>query len=321
MSCHNPITVDSAKINGIPTEQRTYGVPCGRCSYCKLRRKKDWTFRMLQEDKRSFNSAFVTLTYDTQYVPITSNGFMTLDNPNILKPEDQVIIKRGINKGKIKCRQDHITQFLKQFRALETRSHNYPEDFPKMKYYLCAEYGEEYARPHYHLVIFNLYDHRNLGKAWKYGQIHIGESVTGASIAYTAGYMDKLKRIPEHSKDYRRKEFSRMSRGIGDNYTTKQMKEWHKLDIVNNNYVSLGGGIKQAMPRYYYKKIYTDAEKKLIQSNAQEKTLEKEQEIRDNITQPHLQTEWDVQFNKIVYNEDKFYKNRKKRNNVRNNES
>jgi len=45
--------------------------PCGKCPPCKKRRTSGWSFRLMKEEERSKSALFVTLTYDTEYVPIT----------------------------------------------------------------------------------------------------------------------------------------------------------------------------------------------------------------------------------------------------------
>lgn len=71
MKCDDPHIVTTSRGDRVP-------VPCGRCPPCKQRRVNEWVFRLMQEDKNSVSAHFVTLTYDTRFVPISENGFMTL---------------------------------------------------------------------------------------------------------------------------------------------------------------------------------------------------------------------------------------------------
>jgi len=96
-------------------------VPCSKCPPCKKRRTSGWSFRLVKEGERSQSALFVTLTYNTDSVPITSNGFMNLDKADVQK-------------------------FMKRLRKLSKE---------KLKYYVCGEYGTKRMRPHYHLIIFN----------------------------------------------------------------------------------------------------------------------------------------------------------------------
>ena len=56
----------------------TVAVPCGKCPECVARRTSAWSFRLTKEGERAHSSAFITLTYDTDHIHITKNGFMGL---------------------------------------------------------------------------------------------------------------------------------------------------------------------------------------------------------------------------------------------------
>lgn len=236
MRCHTPLRI-TANGQQIP-------VGCGRCVYCKKRRVSAWVFRLLQEEKRSFSSHFITLTYDNDHLPRTLNNY------------------KGLRKKDFQL-------FMKRLRKHQTS---------KIKYYAVGEYGEKTFRPHYHAIIFNLENTDLIEKSWTLGQVHIGD-VTGASIAYTAKYIDKQKRIPLHRNDDRIKEFSLMSKGLGENYLTKQQIQNHKNDITRM-YVVLPDGIKIAMPDYYRKKLFTDDEKEQQRDLIARIELEQEVKLR-----------------------------------------
>jgi hypothetical protein len=203
--------------------------PCGKCPPCKRKRVQQWVFRMKQEDKISSSAYFITLTYDTRHVPISKNGFMTLDKSDFQK-------------------------FMKRLR----KKHHAKSD-RKLVYYCAGEYGEQTKRPHYHAIIFNIFDIEDVNFAWNLGDVHVG-SVSGSSIAYCVKYIDKDKVIPQHVRDDRIKEFSLMSKGIGKNYMTDAIKQYHKNDL-SRNYVTDDNGNIVAMPRYYRNHIYTEREK------------------------------------------------------------
>lgn len=188
---------------------------------------------------------FITLTYDTDHVPISPRGYMTLN-------------KRDVQL------------FMKRLRKISPKSS--AQD--KISYYACGEYGGQTNRPHYHLIIFNA-DVDKIEKAWNLGAIHNG-NVTGASVGYTLKYMTKEGRIPMHANDDRVPEFQLVSKGIGANYLTKAMTSYHKADLVNRMYVPLVDGRKIRMPRYYKDKLYTEEERaRIAQHLKQEKMLEK----------------------------------------------
>jgi len=233
-------------------------VPCSKCPPCKKRRTSGWSYRLVKEGERSKSALFVTLTYNTESVPITKNGFMNLDKADVQK-------------------------FMKRLRKLSKE---------KLKYYICGEYGTKRMRPHYHLIIFNA-DREKVEKAWTLdrrplGQIYIGD-VNEASIGYTLKYMTKKGKIPMHYHDDRQKEFSLMSKGLGSNYLTENMIKWHKNNIEERMYCNLKGNKKIAMPRYYKDKIYSDFDKIRISNYIKEKLEIEEQKLINELGENYSQ--------------------------------
>lgn len=230
-------------------------VPCGKCPQCLSRRISGWSFRLMQEERVSDSSYFITLTYDTDHVPLTDRGYM------------------GLSKRDVQL-------FFKKLRKAHSKSE--PNGSP-IKYYACGEYGEKTYRPHYHAIIYNIKPELMFGhqerlllkmsdydgasqvkcKQWENGLVTVGK-VSLASVGYTLKYMCKEKRIPLHRNDDRLPEFSLMSKKLGASYLNAAMEKWHKADLLNRMYVNIEGGKKAAMPRYYKNKIYTDDERSII---------------------------------------------------------
>lgn len=247
--CMNPITLGS--------EEKKDGrvVPCGKCENCLKARASAWSFRLMQEQKRSRSSYFVTLTYDTDHVCITRNGFLSLEKPT-------------------------VQRFFKRLRKQQFGS-----SCGDIKYYCVGEYGGRFMRPHFHVILFNAQlellvgskmawhiNRRNIpldGKIqfdcslWPLGHITIGE-VTAASVGYTLKYISKPSKIPLHRNDDRLPEFSLMSKGLGIDYLTQAMCRWHKSDLDGRMYCVLQDGKKISMPRYYKDKLYTESEREHI---------------------------------------------------------
>lgn len=246
-------------------------VPCGRCPPCKHRRVNSWVFRLVQEEKVSSSAYFVTLTYGIHSVPVSKNGFMTL------APKDMDL-------------------YFKRLRKLVKQRYRRCG----IKYYYAGEYGSLNKRPHYHAIIFNVPDERDLSEAWclrgiPIGQIHVGK-VTQDSIAYTMKYIDKSTWKMAHQRDDRYPEFSRMSQGLGSSYLTPEIIRWHRAD-PDNNYCSLYQGHRIAMPRYYRKKIYTDDEIRAQLPHIQKRVYEiqiedqKSHEARSNVPYEDILTQ------------------------------
>lgn len=197
----------------------------------------------------SLSSHFVTLTYDTKYIPITERGFMTLN-------------KRDVQL------------FMKRLRKLQTT---------KLRYYAVGEYGTKTMRPHYHIILFNLENEQHIPTAWTSGGVHIG-TVSGASIGYTCKYIAKPGRIPLHRNDDRVKEFSLISRGIGKGYLSDDVVKYHKSDVTRN-FVTLPGGVKNALPRYYRDRIYDDDDKAIQRVVIQQSKHDEQQQHREDFYQ------------------------------------
>lgn len=193
-------------------------VPCGKCNFCLEARRNDWSFRLRQELKVSVSSQFLTLTYNDEEIPYTPEGIQTL-------------------------RKRDLQLFLKRLRKSASDS--------RLRYYAVGEYGTRTARPHYHVLLFNLLpsDSRFLETSWNCGHLYSG-TVTPASIHYVAKY--HVNAVGEFGD--RAPPFSIMSRkpGIGQNYLETHTR-WH-LDGVRN-YTQVNGQIAR-LPRYYRDKIF-----------------------------------------------------------------
>lgn len=268
-------------------------VPCNKCPECTARRISGWSFRLMQEYKHCNSAHFITLTYDTQHVPITPHGFM------------------GLNKR-------HLQLFFKRLRKAHVRTDQY--DLP-IKYYAVGEYGTARKRPHYHIILFNAKleliqdawtcttqkvkqykpkrrcvhkrvkpkkirsqdtDACNCGKHM--GHVHYGydQGVNEAEIGYTLAYMTNPWK-PLHQNDDRPPQFSLMSKGLGTKYLTPQMISWHLADLNNRMYLNIPDGKKVSMPRYYKEKIYDEYTRQMIGQIQLEKMREKQREIIEKI--------------------------------------
>lgn len=180
------------------------------------------------------DNMFLTITYDDEHLPKN----------------------KSLNKK-------HIQDFMKRFRQ---------EIGKKVKYYMCGEYGEKTARPHYHFIIFGYYPtkqdmyycsyssgrrrfaSRTIEKLWKFGN-NVVEEVNRLTCEYTAKYIQKKLYGEEAEKMYIGVEapFSLMSKGLGLNYLGEHLDEIIDRGIVQE-------GVKLSLPRYYIQKLkpFTD---------------------------------------------------------------
>lgn len=222
-------------------------VPCGKCYQCLSRRRNGWSFRLHHQMNISQSACFMTLTYGDngkfgQDPKKTKNGFDTL-------------VKKDL--------QD----FFKRLRKHETKQTD-----GTLKYYAVGEYGTNNHRPHYHAIIFNLSSYTltrsNMvaEKIWKKGFVDIAQS-TAASINYVVGYINQGAWVPKSELDDRVPHFSMMSKGLGSNYLTDRIYDYH-YDRMDAS-VMHPDGYRIPLPRYYKDKIFTVEEKAELYEIAQ----------------------------------------------------
>lgn len=254
-------------------------VPCGKCPMCLKAHAAGWAFRLAQELKVSSSAYFITLTYDTQRVPINRSGYMCL-------------YKR------------HLQLFFKRLR----KSHSSIPQHSRtpIKYYAIGEYGGTFNRPHYHILLFNarldrLFSGKDIqklrltnfdGKAHVYakhwtngkrgskakvlGFASVGR-VEGASIGYCMKYISEPCPSRTNKKSLVTKAFATMSKGLGISYLTPQMINYHKKGLEKAYFGTLtdGTGRKVALPRYYKDRIFTSKQKEDINKHWTEKDVDR----------------------------------------------
>lgn len=221
-------------------EEKPISVPCGKCLACLSNRRNDWSFRLEMEHRYSSGALFVTLTYDPKHLP-----------------NDECVSKQDVQK------------FLKRLRKAL-----YGNGCGALRYFAVGEYGSNFGRPHYHLLLFNCLDQRAISRAWcdskgvPIGQVHYGK-VTEASIAYCTKYIIQKDDYTEE----RSKPFTLMSRGygIGGRYLSDEMVAWHRDDARN---YAIRNGQRVRLPAFYKGKIwYSDEAKEDVRRNSVLRTL------------------------------------------------
>lgn len=216
-----------------------FKVPCGRCDGCVVDKSLQWATRLVCESlcfprDRCY---FITLTYSNDCIHTVSR-YPTL------------------------CKKD-CQDFLKRLR------YYFPDD--TVRYYLCGEYGNTTARPHYHLILFGiklpdlvpysrnfqgdyLFTSAKLDSIWSHGDCKVAD-LTFENCAYTARYSLK-KRGKNDSRDFLlshdlEPEFSLCSRrpGIGSFFLNSHLEEVLLYDKVH-----LPSGRIACTPAYFLKK-------------------------------------------------------------------
>lgn len=186
------------------------------------------------EARDSFDSTFLTLTYDDDHLPCP---------PHLVKED--------------------LTLFLKRYR--KRLGH-------KIRYYAIGEYGDLTWRPHFHLAIFSekrlercirsCEDMRKRDQctqdciaklSWNYGNISVTDTLTSSLAGYITGYIKK--KATKEARINRPNEYATQSRGrrkdghggIGYRAITKLADQLKHDPRTGQNVIrslSIGGGQK-----------------------------------------------------------------------------
>lgn len=258
-------------------------IPCGQCIGCRIRQREDWTTRIELEarDYPKEEVWFITLTYDDDHVPgmIVKTGEIMRKVQYTWKPGE-----KSPSSVQILLYED-IQKFLKRLRKAYSG---------KLRYFVAGEYGEQTARPHYHMILYgwkptdlkNLYKiHHNgyytskwLADLWGMGQIQIAQAVP-ETYRYVAGYVTKKmyeidgKKANAYYELGQTKPFACMSLkpGLGDKYYQE-----HKAEIWRQGYIQCSNGKQAQIPRYYEKQMEAENPQRLwrIKQKRQKNAME-----------------------------------------------
>ena len=227
-------------------------LPCGQCMACRVEHARQWAIRIQLESRLYEKNAFVTLTYNDVF-----NEFNAVLNGQFVQ---------------YTLRPVHLQKWLKRFREQVRDRYGWTG----IRFFACGEYGEQSARPHFHVILFNLppdfelhffkssgsgeplYRSPDIEKTWQYGFSSVGE-VTYESAAYVARYCTKKitgAKAPEHYGK-RVPEFTRMSRmpGIAADYIDSDgllLRQFaHDTVIIQR----AKGAVQCSSPKYWSRKL------------------------------------------------------------------
>lgn len=224
-------------------------IPCGQCIGCRLESSRQKAVRCMHESQLYENNCFITLTYDNESLP-----------------KDYSLNKK------------HFQDFMKRLRKKYSNI--------RIRYMHCGEYGEQFRRPHYHAIIFNLdfpdrellktingiplYKSAILSELWGHGLCSIGD-VTFDSAAYVARYiMKKVNGKEQQKKDEKTglTHYEMFDSKTGEifkltpEYQTMSLKpglgsEWYdkyKGEVYPSDSIVIKG--KEMRPPKYYDSLY-----------------------------------------------------------------
>lgn len=173
-----------------PNARKVQKIACGQCMECRLNKARDKANQLMLEKKNWTEDTcwFITLTYSDEWLPT---------HTSVNKETGEKI--EGISLSK-----KDAQNFIKKLR----RHYEYHNQLIGIRYFLCGEYGSQFGRPHYHLIVFNLpldqkqlvtykdengnriWKHAELQKIWNKGFVSVGR-VTWESCCYVARYITK----------------------------------------------------------------------------------------------------------------------------------
>lgn len=286
MPCFHPLTAYRTDENEIVFAERgrihsTVILACGQCVGCRLERSRQWAARCMHEAQLHKHNSFITLTYRPENLPEHGN-LRHRDVQLFLKKLRNALCRRGdllLSSPTITSPNNSLPTSGQHRAPDKARGALYvpPAQLPKIKYYMAGEYGEQFARPHYHICLFGidfadkiylrrsptgnkLWRSPTLEKLWPHGYSSIGE-VNFQTAAYVARYVMKKITGTKAKQHYEKidlktgeiikieKEYNQMSRrpGIG--------KTWYEkftTDIYPHGQMIVRGK-KTNTPRYYDK--------------------------------------------------------------------
>lgn len=218
-------------------------LPCGGCYGCRRDRLLLWTARAQYEHSRYQSASFLTLTYDEYHLPRSH----ALADPSLCKQQATGFFNRLHGK----C--------------------------PPHARLLVGEYGDRFARPHYHALIYGLDWHDYMpvfDKTWPHGSIK-SLPVSAGSVRYVLDYMRKNINGPLavelYDKTLRERPFFTASRHFGEQFFSD-----HAEEISKTGFVSIGSRLC-CVPTHY-KNIYAKKDSASVFS--------REEFLLENIVKP-----------------------------------
>jgi len=229
-------------------------LPCGRCIFCLSEKRDSWTMRVSLEYQKATSAYFITLTYDEQHLR-KINGI-----PTLAKSDLQGFLKR------LRWKNEEV---MKEYWLRRNKTFPSPK-FKKMTYFAVGEYGDKFRRPHYHIIVFDLFSNtlKYLNELWTYGSIDLKIGKAG-SIHYATGYVLKNQNQIENQTE---KAILLASQKMGDWYV-KLNNGYHHENLTAK---SKSNGFTIGLPRIYREKIFTKEEREKMKHENLTRKVEEE---------------------------------------------
>lgn len=171
----------------------------------------------------------MTLTYDDEHLPV-------VDCVN--RDSGEIVSRSSLVKS-------HLQKFIKSLR-------NSKYDTSELSFFGCGEYGDNYDRPHFHLLLFGflpaMYDNnwkyqrieKFFSKFWKFGSVDASWPRSNALYHYLTKYIVKFKSDAPNQLDGLQPCFLAMSKGIGSGFfKTDKFKKLERNWKIAQKYAAL----------------------------------------------------------------------------------
>ena len=177
-------------------------VPCGKCVYCQNMKQSSLLDRIMCDCKSFKYTAFVTLTYEEQYVPkaYLLDDFISFPGHEVLDPSFVQSFQECQLSNEDFIRVLHypdLQKFIKRLRNIYAKRNS----GENIRYFAVGEYGKRFRRPHYHLLLMFNSDSQaasmeeDISACWKFGFHDLQFADTSAS-KYVAKYVNKSDNLP-----------------------------------------------------------------------------------------------------------------------------
>lgn len=279
MRCTSPRTVgfqsDGKTLCWSPTKYNkqfaTFQLPCGKCISCRLLQAREKSIRCVHEASLHTKNTFLTLTYSDE----------KLESQKLIYP--------------------HIQKFIRDIR------YRYPEQ--PIPCVTTGEYGTKNKRPHWHLLLFNfaphdmvpykknkqgdqLYTSPSIDEIWSYNNSKEHPSQIGPINLATAGYVCRYQLKKQEHKETQ-SEYSPIVRYSSKYAIGKKWLEKNWQQTFDLGFITIQGGEKQKIPRYYekwlkknqpqaYEKYIITIRNDIINNSSEINKIEEEQQKERN---------------------------------------
>ena len=268
--------------------------PCGKCLACRQRVQNDWSFRIQNEAKVYFGRTFfVSMTMDNDSLHcsyhITMPDYIQKAFREFKKTGDMdyyhkysVFRSEFLDTLKKKRYTIENNNFIKIFTSVPSIDKKDLQDYfkrlrksgLKFHYFACGEYGDRFARSHYHVIFFTedtftfdefkerIFPYWHLCEPEAFDVRSIDSTIGGIPVSkYVAKY--SVKRLGFNYKDCQ-EPFALQSKhpAIGASYLTRDT--YRQLRTNGSFLVYDSQGTRYSLPRFYRNKVFSESERKNI---------------------------------------------------------